>query len=82
MNPAKTYRFALMARDGSVQSNCTMQSASDDGACEIGSELLLSSESQTLEVWRGSTLIFRIAKAESKDQQPKFKPGRVREAEP
>jgi hypothetical protein len=82
MEPAKTYRFTLIGVDGSVQSTCTMQSTSEDGACEIGTELLLSSECQTLEVWRGSVLIFRVVKAESKNQKPRFKPGRVRRAEP
>jgi hypothetical protein len=62
----KTYRFALIGGDGRVQSTCTMQSASEDGACEIGSELLVSSECRTLEVWRGSVLIFRVVKAAPK----------------
>ena len=59
-----SYRFTLLASDGSVQSNCTMESPSEDEACEIGSELLLKSEFNVLEIWRGSTMIFRVAKVD------------------
>ena len=59
-----SYRFTLLARDGSVQTNCAMESRSDDEACETGSELLLRSESNILEIWRGSTMIFRVAKVD------------------
>jgi hypothetical protein len=41
-----------------------MHSVSDDAACQIGSDLLLNSKSRVLEVRRGSTLIFHVAKAD------------------
>ena len=59
-----TYRFSLLGTDGKVQSNRVMESTSEDAACEIGSELLLESSCQVLEVWCGSTLIFRVAKVD------------------
>ena len=59
-----SYRFTLLARDGSVQTNCAMDSRSDDEACEIGSELLTRSEFNVIEIWRGSTMIFRVAKVD------------------
>ena len=59
-----TYRFSLLGADGEVQSNRIMDSASEDAACEVGSELLLESTCHVLEVWRGSTLVFRVAKVD------------------
>jgi len=64
-----SYRFTLLATDGSVHANCTLDSPSDDKACEVGSELLQRSESNVLEIWRGRTMIFRVAKA---DREPRI----------
>ena len=62
--PMASYRFTLLASDGSLQTNSAMESPSDDEACEIGSELLLRSEFNVLEIWRGSAMIFRVAKVD------------------
>jgi hypothetical protein len=59
-----SYRFILLATDGSVETNWTRESLSDDEACELGTELLLRSKSNVLEIWRGSTMIFRVTKVD------------------
>ena len=41
-----------------------MDVRSEDEACDIGSEMLLGSEFDVLEVWRGTTMIYRVIKVD------------------
>lgn len=39
-----------------------MEADTDEEACEIASGLLLDCEFQTIEVWKDSRLVYRVAK--------------------
>jgi hypothetical protein len=59
-----SYRFALLGTDGGLHTSCTMQCSSEDEACDIGSELLMGSKLNVLKIWRGTTMVFRVAKVD------------------
>ena len=63
-----SYRIALSTFDGGTRSSCMMEFSSEDEACDHGSELLLRSELDVLEVWRGSRMVFRVVKVNGKGQ--------------
>jgi hypothetical protein len=56
------YRFVLVAARGPAGSACIIEAASDDVACELGSELLWESDFPTVEVWRACEMICRVSK--------------------
>ena len=58
-----SYRFSLLASDGSIDTNATLRAATDDAAAELAAELLMKSASSTVEVWENARLVFRMGKA-------------------
>jgi hypothetical protein len=58
-----SYRFSLLAEDGSIDTAVTLRAASDDDAAALAAELLDGSASSTVEVWEAARLVFRAGRA-------------------
>jgi RNA-binding protein YhbY len=55
----KKYQFDCHTADGTIETSCTMDAASDDDASEIAKKLLLETECHAVEVRHKTILIHR-----------------------
>jgi hypothetical protein len=58
------YKLCFVGSDG-AQMNCITEAASDDECCDVAVGMMETENHKSLEVWRGTLLIYRLTKPES-----------------